>query len=101
MASGNKIFCIKVNSDQEIEQVVMKLGNQQCLVMKFNNNNDIGVYFNNYATEMSAGFYLTQFTLIVEQSEKTGQILALMGAQVSIWFVYLFNLNTFVMKTRL
>ena len=56
MASGNKIFRIKVNDKQEIDQVILKLGSQQCLVLKLNANDDIVVYLNNYVTEMSAGF---------------------------------------------
>ena len=74
MASGNKNFRIKINHKQEIDQVILKLGSQQC----FNANDDIVKYLNNYATEMSAGFYLNQD---VEQSEKIAQIIALMGAQ--------------------
>ena len=66
--------------------MILKLGSQQCLVLKFNANDDIVVYLNNYATEMSAGLYLNQFNQVVEQSEKIAQIIALMGAQVSLCF---------------
>ena len=77
MASGNKIFRIRVNDKQEVDQVIVKMGSQQC-------SDDVVVYLNNYATEMSAGFYLNQFNKLLEQSEKIAQIIALMGAQVSL-----------------
>ena len=88
MASGNKIFRIRVNVNdkQEVDQVIVKMGSQQCLVLKFNANDDVVVYLNNHATEMSAGFYLHQFNQLLEQSEKIAQIIALMGAQVSPCF---------------
>ena len=70
MASGNKILRIKVHDKQEIGQVILKLGSQQCLVLKFNANDDIVVYLNNYATEMSAGSYMNQFNQGVKPSKK-------------------------------
>ena len=79
MASGNKTFRIKVNDEQEV-----KMGSQQCLVLKFNANDEVVVYLNNYATKMSAGFYLNQFYQLLEQSE-IAQIITLMGAQVSLF----------------
>ena len=94
MASGNKNFRIKINHKQEIDQVILKLGSQQC----FNANDDIVKYLNNYATEMFAGFYLNQD---VEQSEKIAQIIALMGAQVSLRFSVSILIFIFVNENNL
>ena len=67
--ASNKLFRIKVNVDNDIEQVICKMGNQQCTDIKFNNG-ELVVYLNNYATEMSAGFYLQHFNLLLDNSDK-------------------------------
>ena len=90
--ASNKLFRIKVNVDNDIEQVICKMGNQQCTVIKFNNNDKLIVYLNNYATEMSAGFYLQHFNLLLDNSDKIKRIIGVMAQQASQLFdlIYVF-----------
>ena len=84
--ASNKAFRVKVNEAHDIEQVIFKMGTQQCVVLKFNNNDELVAYLNNYATEMSAGFYIQQFNHMIDNADKIKRIVAVMAHQVGQLF---------------
>ena len=90
--TSNKIFRIKVKVDNDIEQILCKMGTQQCTVIKFSNNDELVVYVNNYATETSAGLYMQHFGQLKDNADKIKRKVAVIAQQVNhlFYLIYLF-----------